>query len=156
MTQTPAKKPAFLGVDHIAVAVNNLDDAVRIYSEMLGFSISDREHLENRGIDTCFIDTGNVRLELLAPAPTPPHATSSELDRFLATHGEGLHHIAVRVRDIEEHVTRLREAGAQIVGDGVQTGAQGRRVAFVHPRSTHGVLLELVEDPGTPGHAKGA
>lgn len=132
----------YLGIDHLGIAVGEIDAARDLYGRILGFAISGQERLVQRGIDICFVETGNARLELLAP-----FTADSEIAGFLARRGEGIHHLCVRVADIESAVATLRERGARLIGEGVQAGAHGTRVAFIHPKSTHGVLLELVETP---------
>jgi methylmalonyl-CoA/ethylmalonyl-CoA epimerase len=130
----------YLGVDHIGIAVEDLSLARDLYENTLGFRVSGEEHMPQRGIDVCFVETGNARIELLAPS-TP----DSEISKFLAKRGEGIHHLCVRVLDIDGAVAALTTRGARLIGCGVQTGAHDTRVAFIHPKSTRGVLLELVE-----------
>lgn len=129
----------FLGIDHLGIAVSNLDEAIHTYGEILGFEISGTEVLEDRGIKVCFVETGNSKLELLGAL-----REDSEISGFLKKRGQGIHHICVKVPNIEEAVKTMQERGARITG-GVQDGAHNTRVAFVHPKSTHGVLIELVE-----------
>lgn len=133
-------KTQFLGIDHLGVAVKDLDQATSVYGDVLGFEISGTEALPDRGLEVRFVETGNSRIELLGAT-----RDDSEISGFLAKRGEGIHHICVRVRDIDAAVAEMSERGARIVGDGVQKGAHDTRVAFLHPKSTHGVLIELVE-----------
>ena len=130
----------FLGIDHLGIAVHDLEAATRLYEHVLGFAVGGGEILLERGLDVRFVDTGSARIELLGAT-----RADSEISGFLERRGEGIHHVCVRVDDIEEAVAEMKARGARIVGDGVQRGAHGTRVAFVHPQSTHGVLLELVE-----------
>ena len=130
----------FLGIDHLGIAVTDLEDATATYRDILGFEITGGESLSERGLDVRFVETGNARIELIAAT-----RSDSEVSGFLDKRGPGIHHLCVRVSDIDTTLDEMRERGARIVGDGVQIGAHGRRVAFVHPKTTGGVLLELVE-----------
>lgn len=141
------KKRPFLGIDHIGLAVHDLEQATHTYSDILGFQISGSETLPERGIAVTFIETGNARFELLSPT-----RDNSEISGFLSKRGEGIHHICVRVENLAATLKDMVEQGANIVGNGIQTGAHGRKVAFIHPKSTHGVLLELVEIKGEATH----
>ena len=132
----------FLGIDHLGVAVHDLEGATRLYRDVLGFAMGGGETLPERGLEVRFVDTGNARIELLGAT-----RDDSEISGFLDKRGEGIHHVCVRVDDVDAAVAEMRGRGARIVGDGVQRGAHGTRVAFVHPKSTPGVLLELVEAP---------
>lgn len=130
----------FLGIDHLGVAVKDLEAATAVYRDVLGFEVSGSEKLEDRGLEVVFVETGNSRIELLGEINTP-----SEISRFLEKRGEGIHHICVRVKNIEAALEHMQKQGAQVVGEGVQRGAHNHKVAFIHPKTTHGVLLELVE-----------
>tara|TARA_B100001964_G_scaffold149089_1_gene164277 strand:+ start:384 stop:809 length:426 start_codon:yes stop_codon:yes gene_type:complete len=131
---------AFLGIDHIGVAVKSLEDAMNTYGSILGFELQGCETLEDRGLEVCFVNTGKERIELIAPT-----REDSEVSSFLDKRGEGTHHICVRVANIDQALEEMIERGARIAGNGVQAGAHDTRVAFIHPKSTHGVLIELVE-----------
>lgn len=126
-------------VDHVGIAVERVDRVLAVYA-MLGFETMEEETVEAEGVRVVFLGgTGLTRLELLEPT----HEGSS-LARFLSGKGQGLHHIAVRVRDIDAAVSACRNQGLAIAGE-IRTGALGRRVAFVHPQSASGVLIELVQ-----------
>ena len=125
-------------VDHVGIAVEEIDRALAVYT-MLGFETMEEETVEAEGVRVVFLGGGRTRLELLEPT----HEGSS-LTPFLSRKGQGLHHIAVRVRDIDAAVSACKDQGIAIAG-GIRTGALGRRVAFIHPRSASGVLIELVE-----------
>ena len=133
-------KSLFQGIDHIGLAVEDLDAATRTYGVILGFEISGEEVLEERGLKVVFAETGNSRLELIAA--TRP---DSEISGFLQKRGEGIHHICVEVENIESAVKEMSERGAQFARGGIQDGAHQTRVAFLHPKGTHGVLIELVQ-----------
>jgi len=143
-----AMGPELLGIDHIGVVVTDLAAATRAYGDILGFPITGGETLADRVLSIRFVDTGGSRIELIAPS-----RDDSEVSAFLSKRGEGLHHVCVRVRDLEATLARMKSAGARLIDDTPKRGAHGRRVAFVHPKAAHGVLLELVEIPdGTDGH----
>ena len=136
----------FLGIDHIGVAVNNLEEAMNTYGEILGFELQGTEALEDRGLEVCFVNTGKERIELIAPT-----RDDSEVSAFLNKRGQGIHHICIAVGNIDTALEEMRERGARVVGNGVQSGAHNTRVAFLHPKSTHGVLIELVESKEETG-----
>ena len=130
----------FLGIDHLGIAVKDLDQARSTYRDLLGFKVSGEEIMEDRGLHVCFAETGNSRLELIAPT-----RDDSEVSRFLEKRGEGIHHICIEVNNIEKAVEEMQTKGATFAGKGISTGAHNTRVAFLHPKATHGVLIELVE-----------
>jgi len=128
-------------LEHVAIAVDNLDEAVETYRAVLGRPDSGREVVEAEGVRIAFFDLGGgARLELLEPT-----AADSPVGRFLQSRGPGLHHIALAVPDIEVALERSRSAGLQPIGEAPRRGAKGHRVAFLHPSSSGGVLLELSE-----------
>jgi methylmalonyl-CoA epimerase len=128
-------------IDHLGVAVRSLEEAVEFYERVLGVSVEGREEVPQERVRVAMVPAGESRIELL-------EATSddSPIARFIAKRGEGLHHVALRVPDLEAAVERLRAAGARLVTDRIQAGAGGQRYVFVHPSSAKGVLLELVEE----------
>jgi methylmalonyl-CoA/ethylmalonyl-CoA epimerase len=129
-----------LPLDHIGIAVHSMDDVLPALEAVTGAAGSRRELVASQGAEVCFLGTGPGKLELLEPTgPDTP------VGRFLARRGPGLHHIAYLVRDLEGLLRRLEAAGVQLVDHTPRAGAHGHRVAFVHPRSTGGVLIELVE-----------
>lgn len=130
-------------LEHVAIAVSDLDAAVAVYSALLGRPESGREVVESEQVQVAFFDLGDARLELLEPT-----APDSPVGRFLERRGPGLHHIALEVTDIEAALERCRAAGLQTVGEAPRRGAGGRRVAFIHPAGSGGVLLELSERTG--------
>jgi methylmalonyl-CoA/ethylmalonyl-CoA epimerase len=129
-------------IEHIAIAVKDLDEAVSVFSSILGHPDAGREVVESEQVNIAFFHLGSARIELLEPT-----AEDSPVGRFLERRGPGLHHIALAVPEIEPALARCRAAGLQTVGEAPRTGAGGRRVAFLHPGSTGGVLLELSEAP---------
>ncbi len=130
-------------LEHVAIAVSDLDAAVAVYSALLGRPESGREVVESEQVQVAFFDLGDARLELLEPT-----APDSPVGRFLERRGPGLHHIALEVTDIDAALERCRAAGLQTVGEAPRHGAGGRRVAFIHPAGSGGVLLELSERTG--------
>ncbi len=129
-------------LEHVAIAVPDLDAAISTFGSILGRPISGRERVDSEQVTVAFFDLGSSRLELLEPT-----AADSPVGRFLSRRGPGLHHIALEVTDLDAVLERCRAAGLETVGEAPRPGAGGRRVAFLHPGSTGGVLLELSE-PG--------
>ena len=128
-------------LDHIGIAVNDLEKALGFYRDGLGLDIDVTEDVPSQAVRAHFVETGNAKLELLeATSPESPIARSIE------RRGAGLHHITFRVDDLVETLDYLRERGVQLIDDIPRNGAEGSLVAFVHPRSTHGVLVELKQE----------
>ena len=125
-------------LDHIGIAVRSLD-AAKIY-ETLGLTIGHVETVESQGVKTAFLSVGDSNLELLEP--TGPDSTVA---KFIEKRGEGIHHICLRVDDIEGHLARLKDAGYRLINEAPVPGAHGCRVAFLHPSAGNGVLIELSE-----------
>jgi methylmalonyl-CoA epimerase len=126
-------------IDHLGIAVKSLAAAKGIY-EKLGLDITSEETVEQEKVRVVMIPVGESRLELLEPT-----SEDSVVARFLAKRGEGLHHVCLRVADLAATVETLRRDGVRLVSDEIKTGAGGHRYIFIHPSSTGGVLLELVE-----------
>ncbi|MBZ5594424.1 MAG: methylmalonyl Co-A mutase-associated GTPase MeaB [Acidobacteriia bacterium] len=137
-SQIPNPKSGF-AIDHLGIAVKSIEAALGFYEGQLGMQVSLRETVSHEKVKVAMLPAGGPRIELLEP--TDPE---SVIGKFLATRGEGLHHVAVRVPDLNAAVERLRKAGARLLNE-PQTGAGGHRYVFVHPASTGGVLLELIE-----------
>ena len=127
-------------VDHIGIAVRSIDRALEFYRDALGVSPVHRTVVEHEGVEAAVLPAGESRLELIEPT-TP----GSVIARFLERRGEGLHHVALEVDDVEAAAEAVRQSGRRLVVDRVQTGAEGYKYVFVHPKGTGGVLLELVE-----------
>ena len=127
-------------LDHIGIAVRSIADARRLY-ESLGLRVVHEETVEHEQVHTALIPAGDTRIELLEP--TAPEST---IGRFLAKRGEGLHHIALQVGNIEAALETLQAQGVRLVSEEIQTGAGGHLYFFVHPSSTGGVLLEICQD----------
>jgi len=131
-------------IDHLGIAVKSLAAAKGIY-EKLGLTISTEEVVESEQVRLVMVPVGETRLELLEPL-----SESSPIAKFIAKHGEGLHHVSLRVPDLAAAVERLKKDGVRLVSEEMKIGAGGHRFVFVHPSSAGGVLLELVEDGGRP------
>jgi len=125
-------------LDHIGIAVKSLD-ATRIY-ESLGLRVEHTETVESQKVKTAFLSVGDANLELLEP--TSP---DSAIAKFIEKRGEGIHHICLRVDDLESHLARLKAEGYRLVNEAPVPGAHGCRVAFLHPSAGNGVLIELSE-----------
>ena len=125
-------------LDHIGIAVKSLD-ATKIY-ETLGLSVQHTEHVPTQKVNTAFLSVGDSNLELLEP--TSP---DSPIAKFIEKRGEGIHHICLRVDNIEQHLERLKAEGYRLVNEAPVPGAHGCRVAFLHPSAGNGVLIELSE-----------
>jgi methylmalonyl-CoA/ethylmalonyl-CoA epimerase len=127
-------------IDHVGVAVEDLDEAVALYSERLGMPVEHRETVEEQGVEAVLVGVGESHVELLRPL-----APDTAVGRFLERSGPGLHHVAYGTDDIDSALERARVAGLRLIDERPRTGIRNSRVAFVHPRSTGGVLTELVE-----------
>src|ERR671934_2690456 len=127
-------------IDHIGVAVEDMDAALALYRDSLGLALSHRERVEEQGVDAALLDVGDGHVELLRPlGPETP------VGKYLERKGPGLHHVAYAVDDIEGVLGRLTDAGVELIDSEPRVGIRDSRVAFVHPRSTGGVLTEIVE-----------
>jgi methylmalonyl-CoA epimerase len=128
-------------IDHIGIAVESLDAALEFYRGAVGLESKGLVTVPQEKVRVAMLPAGEPRIELL-------EATSgdSPVARFIAKRGEGLHHIAMKVPDLDAAVERLKATGRRLVTEQVQTGAEGYRYVFVHPKSAHGVLLELIEE----------
>ena len=130
----------FRGVDHIGIAVKNLNEAIKVYRDFLGFTLKGVHVLEKRKVKVAFLSSGGeTSIELLEPL-----GVDSPIAKFLESRGEGVHHFAVKVDDIEAVMKGLKDQGVLLVDKKPREGAEGAKIAFIHPKSTKGVLLELV------------
>ncbi len=131
-------------IDHIGIAVEDLDSAIESYSEQLGMPTQHRETVSEQGVEAVLLDVGESHIELLAPlGPDTP------VGKYLAKRGPGIHHIAYRVDDIEAEIERLKAAGMKLIDEAPRQGICDTKVAFIHPGSVGGVLTELVQSPET-------
>jgi methylmalonyl-CoA epimerase len=132
-------------IDHIGVAVEDIDAAIELYRDSFGMELAHRETVESQGVEAVLLDVGEGHVELLAPlGPDTP------VGKFLAKNGTGLHHVAYAVDDIDAALEKIAAAGLQLIDSEPRVGIRDSRVAFLHPRSTGGVLTEIVEPAG--GH----
>jgi methylmalonyl-CoA epimerase len=137
----------FSRIDHIGVAVEAIEPAMTLYRDSFELAVAHREVVEEQGVEAVLLDVGENHVELLAPlAPDTP------VGRFLARQGPGLHHVAYQVEDIEAALAACRERGLALIDERPRVGIRDSRVAFVHPRSTGGVLTEIVQ-PASAAHA---
>ncbi len=127
-------------IDHIGVAVEDLDESIALYRDRLGMRQQHRETVEEFGVEAALLEIGGSHVELLTPI-RPDTAVANFLERT----GPGLHHVAYRTGDIDEALGRLRDAGLRLIDEQPRTGIRDSRVAFVHPKSTGGVLTEIVQ-----------
>ena len=128
-------------IDHVGIAVRSLDAALKFYEDVLGMGASGRETVPAEKVNVAMLPAGGPHIELLEPTEA-----DSPVGRFLDKRGEGLHHVALLVADLDAAVERLRSAGALLVNE-PRRGAGGHLYVFVHPASTGGVLLELIQEP---------
>ncbi|WP_079516346.1 methylmalonyl-CoA epimerase [Rossellomorea marisflavi] len=133
-------------VDHIGVAVRSIEDALPFYEGVLGIPLLKVEEVDNQGVKVAFLDAGNLKIELLEPI-----SDQSPVSGFIEKRGEGLHHIAFSVETIEERIQELKEKGVRMIDENPKTGAGGASVAFLHPKSSKGVLYELCEKKASKG-----
>lgn len=131
------------GLDHIGVAVKDLDKAISFYQDVLGLKLEGTHTLSDRGVRVAFLSVGGeAHIELLEPLNS-----ESAIAKFLSSHGEGIHHLALKVNDIEASLQSLKRKGLTLIDETPKAGAEGKKIAFVHPKSTRGVLLELCQEP---------
>lgn len=133
-----------LPMDHVAIVVRNLDEALAFYRDALGLDVTERRDVPEEGVEVASLPLARGRIELVRPL-----SDEGGIARFLEKRGEGLHHICLVVEDIVDAMDQLRDAGANLVTDEPQVGADGTRYVFIHPKSAHGVLLELYEEPAS-------
>jgi methylmalonyl-CoA/ethylmalonyl-CoA epimerase len=127
-------------IDHVGVAVEDIDAAVALYRDTLGMPLVHRETVADQGVEAALLDIGDGHLELLQPL-----GPETAVGKFLAKRGPGLHHVAYRVSSVEETLRELSAAGLRLIDERPRTGIRGSRVAFVHPAGTGGVLTEIVQ-----------
>jgi methylmalonyl-CoA/ethylmalonyl-CoA epimerase len=127
-------------IDHVGVAVEDLDSALALYEGTFGMPVAHRETVSDQGVEAVLLDVGDCHVELLRPL-----GEDTAVGKFLARRGPGLHHVAYRVDDIEAALAQLREQGVELIDREPRPGIRASRVAFLHPRATGGVLTEIVE-----------
>ena len=133
----------FTRIDHIGVAVENLDEAIRLYERSFDMDLAHRETVESQGVEAVLLDVGDGHVELLAPlGPDTP------VGKFIAKKGPGIHHVAYAVDDIETALEQVKVAGLRLIDEEPRTGIRRSRVAFLHPSATGSVLTEIVQPAG--------
>lgn len=128
-----------MNIDHIGIAVKSIKEALPFYRDVLGLEYEGEEVLEDRGLKTAFLKAGESDIELLEAI-----SKDSTIYKFIEKRGEGIHHLALKVDDVEEKLEEMKEKGAKFIGE-VSTGAGGKKIVFIHPKSTSGVLMELCQ-----------
>jgi methylmalonyl-CoA/ethylmalonyl-CoA epimerase len=127
-------------IDHVGIAVENIDAALALYRDQLGMPLVHRETVTEQGVDAALLDVGDGHMELLQPL-----GADTAVGKFLARRGAGLHHVAYRVESVEAALQACAAAGMRLIDDQPRVGIRGSRVAFLHPASTGGVLTEIVQ-----------
>jgi methylmalonyl-CoA/ethylmalonyl-CoA epimerase len=127
-------------IDHIGIAVNDLDAAVKLYGGSFDMAEQHRETVEEQGVEAILLEVGDGHIELIKPL-----SDDTGVAKFIARNGEGMHHVAYAVDDIDAALEKVRDAGLRLIDEQPRTGIRGSRVAFLHPKSTGGVLTEIVE-----------
>ncbi len=129
-----------IGIDHIGVAAKSIDEAALFWNGVLGLPAGARETVAEQKVTTLALPVGESEIEILEPSES-----DSAVFKFISNRGEGVQHIALRVHDIDAALQELKAKGVQLIDETARNGAGGSRIAFIHPKSTHGILLELVE-----------
>jgi methylmalonyl-CoA/ethylmalonyl-CoA epimerase len=133
------------GLDHVAIVVRDLEESIPLWRDALGLELTHVEEVPEQAVRTAIFGHGMGRVELICPT-----TQDSGIAKFLASRGEGLHHVCIEVEDIESAMDSLRKAGAPLIDEEPRPGAGGARVAFVHPKGMRGVLTELRQGPPGP------
>lgn len=129
-------------IEHIGIAVKNMEESIKFYEDVLGLKCYAVEEVADQKVKTAFFMVGQTKIELLeSTAPEGP------IGKFIEKKGEGIHHIAFAVKDVAESLKHIAGKGAQLIDQAPRKGAEGLNIAFVHPKSTFGVLTEVCEDP---------
>lgn len=132
-----------VAIDHTGIAVHRTDDAIRLYCDVLGLAAGPKRFHSGERIYITFLDGANSKVEVLEPA-----GPESAVSRFLEKRGEGMHHVCFRVRDVLKAASRMAEAGYEVIDQQPRIGLEGEKLVFIHPKSSHGVLIELLEPAG--------
>src|SRR5690242_1794510 len=142
MSDKSDAKDRGMRVDHIAIAVKSLDESLKFYKDQFGLDVIDIEVVEEQGVRVAKLDVGNTHIELLEPL-----SDETPVGKFITQRGPGLHHICLGVNNIECELKKLKESSTRLIDETPRIGAGGARIAFVHPKATNGVLMELSEWP---------
>ena len=128
-------------IDHVGIAVSDLEAAVKWYEQMFGATVAHRERIESDGVEEALIKVADSYIQLLQP-----YTDESPLAKYMAKNGEGIHHVGYRVADCAEVLETVKAEGARVVDEHPRTGSRGTTVAFLHPKTSFGTLIELVEE----------
>ena len=129
-------------IEHLGIAVANLEESIKYYEEVLGFKCYSIEEVRDQKVKTAFFKVGQTKIELLeSTSPDGP------IGKFIEKKGQGIHHIAFAVDGLQDTLNEVKEKGVKLIDETPRAGAEGLNIAFLHPKSTHGVLTELCEDP---------
>jgi len=131
---------AFEKVEHLGIAVHDLEKSIPLFEKITGMKCYKKEVVESEGVVTAFLSIGDTKVELLQSI-----SEGSAIDKFLQRKGEGMHHIAFEVQDIQKEMNRLKEAGFTLLNEVPKEGADNKWICFIHPKETNGVLLELCQ-----------
>jgi len=135
-------KTLFEGIHHVGIAVKNMDEALEIFQKKLGLKLEKITIVEDQKVKSAMLSSGGeTKIELLEPT-----SQDSPVGRFLEKRGEGIHHIALKVKGIEELLKKLKDEGLNLVNETPRIGVEGTKIAFIHPKSTKNVLIELCEE----------
>lgn len=138
--------PEIKRIDHIAILTDDLDASLAFWRDTLGLKLTHVTDVPDEGSMVAFLPTGGSEIELVKPT-----TTDSGLARYLEKRGPGMHHVCLEVDDLAEIIARLKEKGLQLINEEPRTSSDGRKYAFIHPKSTHGVLVELYQITGDKG-----
>lgn len=133
--------PMFTEIDHVAIAVNDLEAAIKYYADVFGAEVDHREVVESDGVEEALLKVAESYVQLLTPT-----REDSPVAKYLANKGEGLHHIGYRVKDCAAALQAIKDAGGRVIDDAPRPGSRGTTVAFVHPKAIFGTLIELVQE----------
>ncbi|MEN3272646.1 MAG: methylmalonyl-CoA/ethylmalonyl-CoA epimerase [Actinomycetota bacterium] len=134
-------QPMFTEIDHVAIAVNDLEAAIKYYGDVFGAEVDHREVVESDGVEEALLKVAESYVQLLTPT-----RDDSPVAKYLANKGEGLHHIGYRVKDCAAALQAIKDAGGRVIDDAPRPGSRGTTVAFVHPKAIFGTLVELVQE----------
>lgn len=129
-------------IDHIGIVVADINAALKVYRDALGLTLTKTETVAEQGVKIAFLPTGESEIELVEPT-----SSDSGIARFLNKRGEGIHHICLEVNDIQDTLAQMAAQGMALIDETPRVGSGGQKYAFVHPKSAHGVLIELYEKP---------
>ena len=130
-----------IGIEHIAIAVNNFEESRNFFKKILGIEFLRSEKVDDQGVVTDIYNLKNGKIEFIKP-----QKNGSKISKFLKKHGPGLHHICFKVKNIEDSIKYLKENQISLIGSGYSIGAEGYKVVFIHPKSTGGILIELAQE----------